>query len=351
MFGDPNAGFEPSKAPEYDPLFSTDWDKWLEDYLINGDPDLKKHREDPYKPPEPLPTPPPYEMPEPLPTPPPYDPLPPLPTPPPYDPTPGPGPTPTPTDPPAPTPTDPPAPTPTDPPAPTPTDPPVTLPTPVPTPSPTEPPKDPIEQRIASYRNSSSAGDSRYFGPAEIHQAVKDGAITWSEAEEYFTQNQDLLNKQHREGGRGRTGGRIPNGKHHLNEDGTGMNIYDVLSRGVNSKAETFDTDQFVKDRQDVVDSYGRYSGTGADQDEQAILKKMNYTYGTNYKDVGDFSDKQYYNWHTINHKDEYGDKNYYKKPEQRMAGDVWSFSHGSGDEDDNKKDENKDDNKFTFNY
>ena len=325
MFGDPDAGFAPPEAPEYVSLFSGDFDKWLENYLIYGDPDLKEHRDKPYEPPEPLPTPPPYEMPEPLPTPPPYDPRPPLPTPPPY---PGPNPTdppsPTPTDPPAPTPTDPPAPTPTDPPAPTPTDPPAPPPTDPPAPSP-EPTKDPIEQRIAAYKDWGSKGDHRYFGPGEIHQAVKDGAITWSEAEEYFTKNQNLLNQQHRQGGRGRTGGRNPNGKHYLNEDGTGMNVYDVLSRGVNSKAETFDTDRFVKDRQDVVDSYGTYSGKGADKGEQDIVKAMNYTYGTNYKDVGDFSDKQYYNWHTIHHKDEYKDKDYYKKPEQRMAGDVWN--------------------------
>ena len=346
MFGG-NFGFTEPEAEEYEyiyrggdteykPLFSDEFDDKLEDYLINGDPEIRDFIFKDYEPPEPLPTPPPYEMPEPLPTPPPYDPPTPLPTPPPYDPTPGPGPSPTPEPSPEPPPVSP-TPEPTPYPTPEPTPYPTPEPTPNPTPAPTPAPTPSISSRIESYRDSSSVGNDEYFGPSEIHRMVNDGIISWDEAESYFTENSNQLNNQHRQGGRGRTGGRIPNGQHYLNEDGTGMNLHDVLSRGVNSKAQTFDTELFSQDRQDVVDSYNTFSGVGADQGEKDIVKAMNYTYGTDYKDVGDFSDKQYYNWHTIHHADEYKDKDYYKKPEQRMAGDVWTASSDSEDKDDDK--------------
>ena len=154
MFGDPGLGFEPPKAPEYEPIFGPDFDAYIDDYLLNGDPDLKEHRETEYTPPEPLPTPPPYEgPPEPLPTPPPYEMPEPLPTPPPYEGPPEPLPTPPPYEMPEPLPTPPPyegppeplpTPPPYDgPPEPLPTPPPYDGPTPTPEPTPEPTPSGP----------------------------------------------------------------------------------------------------------------------------------------------------------------------------------------------------------------
>ena len=134
MFGDPNAGFAPPEAPEYESIFDDEFDEYINDYIKYGDAELRDYLFTEYTPPTPLPTPPPYEMPEPLPTPPPYEPPEPKPTPPPYD-----GPPPFVWDP-APSPQPTPAPTP----APTP---PPTTPTPTPEPSTPTPTPEPTRER------------------------------------------------------------------------------------------------------------------------------------------------------------------------------------------------------------
>ena len=183
-----------------------------------------------------------------------------------------------------------------------------------------------IADRIEQYRNSSATGDARYFGPGEIHNMVNQGVLTWEEAERYFTDDPYKMNTQHREGGKGRTGGPVgkPSGKFALNEDGTGMNMYDVLDRGVNSYQEGFNWEAMIADRPDMALAYedlaqeglytaGQNEGAYFDEygksvgDEKSRVDQMNLFYGTNYDDIGDFSESQFGNWHAHFHKDAYG--------------------------------------------
>ena len=160
MFGDPNAGFAPPEAPEYESIFDADFDAYINDYIKYGDAEIRDHIFTDYEPPTPLPTPPPYEMPEPLPTPPPYEPPTPQPTPPPYEPpdfewNPSPSPQPTPN------------------PTPEPTQPPVVDPAPNPTPSP-EPETERVRDWDAYFNNNKDVSafyedldDEGYFAGGE----------------------------------------------------------------------------------------------------------------------------------------------------------------------------------------
>ena len=169
-----------------------------------------------------------------------------------------------------------------------------------------------IEDRIQGYRGSSNIGDDRYFGPGEIHRMVNDGVISWKEAEEYFGGNQNQLNNQHRTGGRGR--------------GSDGMNFSDVLSSGMNSANDTFNWEAMLADRPDLGHAYQDLSQFGSFQaddqlgtyyqnwgnnlgEEQARVNEMNKFYGTNYEDIGDFTEGQWGMWHAHHHKDSYADK------------------------------------------
>ena len=149
-----------------------------------------------------------------------------------------------------------------------------------------------IAARINDYRDSSSAGHNDFFGPREIHQMVKDGVITYAEAEKYFTRNQTALNNQHREGGKGR--------------GADGMNLYDVFASGANSSVGNFDTDRYYGVRTDIQDLYNTNAAAGLSNDEQGRIDAMNKFYGTDYKDVGDFSQDQFGYWHTQANADAY---------------------------------------------
>lgn len=186
-----------------------------------------------------------------------------------------------------------------------------------------------IADLIEPYRGGgTSAVTDQYFGPAEIHRMVRDGVITWKQAEEYFTNNQDQMNTQHREGGKGRTGGPLGTVQDDwaLNPDGTGMNMYDVLKSGVNSSNETFNWERMLADRPDLGHAYQDLSGFGSfnadDQkgvyyqnwntnlgDEKARVDQMNKFYGTAYEDIGDFTEGQWGMWHAHHHADKYADK------------------------------------------
>jgi hypothetical protein len=185
-----------------------------------------------------------------------------------------------------------------------------------------------IADLIEGYRDSTNIGSDTYFGPGEIHRMVRDGVITWKQAEEYFTNNQDQMNTQHREGGKGRTGGPLgsPDGNWALNPDGTGMNMYDVLKSGVNSSNETFNWEAMLADRPDLGHAYHDLSGHELfredDQlgqyyenwgvnlgDEEARVRQMNKFYGTNYTDIGDFTEAQWGMWHAHHNADKYAKK------------------------------------------
>ena len=142
-------------------------------------------------------------------------------------------------------------------------------------------------------------GDDMYFGPQEIHNLVNSGKISWKQAEEYFggagTQE---MNLQHRKGGKGRTAEGFA-----LNADGTGMNMREVLRSGNNSAVSNFDRDRFYQERGDVLNAYKTDEGAA----DKARVDAMNKFYGTNKKDLRDFSDSQFGYWHTQHHKDSYG--------------------------------------------
>jgi len=169
-----------------------------------------------------------------------------------------------------------------------------------------------IADRIEDYRGSSSIGDNRYFGPSEINGMVNDGVISWSEAEQYFGENQNQLNNQHRTGGKGR--------------GADGMNFSNVLSSGNNSMNDTFNWEAMLADRPDLGHAYQDLSQVGAfganDQsgtyfenwnanlgDEQVRVNEMNKFYGTNHTDIGDFSEAQWGMWHANHHKDAYANQ------------------------------------------
>ena len=200
-----------------------------------------------------------------------------------------------------------------------------------------------VADRIEQYRANSPRGNARYFGPDEIHKMVSYGVLSYEEAEKYFTENQDQLNNQHRQGGRGRR-----SAKHARHADGSGMNMYDVLSSGVNSHAEGFDWELMAKERPDMLLAYndlaqegrfrknqkegGYYNEYGKSVgDEKSRVDQMNLYYGTNYTDIGSFTEEQWGNWHANFHKDAYAAEglgvNYYQKEQVGNRGLTDTFN------------------------
>ena len=58
-----------------------------------------------------------------------------------------------------------------------------------------------VADRIEQYRGGGKNPVEEIFGPGEIHQMVKDGVLSWEEVKKYFTENQNQMNKHHRDGG------------------------------------------------------------------------------------------------------------------------------------------------------
>ena len=93
---------------------------------------------------------------------------------------------------------------------------------------------------------------------------------------------------------------------------------------GVNSNlmhVGGFDSDRFYDMRTDVGAAYDQGAGEGlyGDGSEAARVAAMNEFYGTNNKDLGDFTREQFGYWHTQHHADTYESigmgGNYYNKP------------------------------------
>ena len=67
-----------------------------------------------------------------------------------------------------------------------------------------------------------------------------------------------------------------------------------------------FDSDRFYKEREDVKSVYDQQKGEGQDDSEKARVDAMNEMYGTNHKDLGDFTPEQFGYWHTQHHASSY---------------------------------------------
>ena len=86
-----------------------------------------------------------------------------------------------------------------------------------------------------------------------------------------------------------------------------------------------FDSEKYYGKRTDVSAVYDQQSAAGlaGDGTEAARVNAMNTFYGTDYKDVGDFSKDQFGYWHTQHHADAYESKGQGGDYYQRMAGDA----------------------------
>ena len=67
-----------------------------------------------------------------------------------------------------------------------------------------------------------------------------------------------------------------------------------------------FDANRFYDERKDVRSAYDQQKGKGQDNSERARVDAMNKMYGTNHKDLGDFTPEQFGYWHTQHHSSEY---------------------------------------------
>ena len=86
-----------------------------------------------------------------------------------------------------------------------------------------------------------------------------------------------------------------------------------------------FDSEKYYGKRTDVSSVYDTQSAKGlaGDGTEIARVNAMNDFYGTDYKDVGDFSKDQFGYWHTQHHADSYKSVGQGGDYYQRMAGDA----------------------------